>query len=420
MENYNTLLIAKESVIMLNLLKVRDDFPLLSQFINGKPLIYLDTGATAQKPQSVIDAVSRYYRQDNANIHRGIYALSERATRNYEAVREKIRVFINAVDSCEIIFTHGATESINLVAASFGKLQIKSGDEILISAMEHHSNIVPWQLLCERVNAGLKVIPVNDDGVLDIDAYQQLLTNRTKLIGLIHISNVLGTVNPVKSMIQLAHQNDTPVLLDGAQAIAHMEIDVQDLDCDFYVFSSHKLYGPTGVGVLYGKLKWLEAMSPYQGGGDMISRVSFEKTDYNVLPYKFEAGTPNISGVIGMGAAIDYVSQIGFKKIKLHEKELMQYAIEQLQLVPGLKIIGNAPDKAAAISFVMAQVHPHDISTILDSEGIAIRAGHHCAMPLMDRFNIPATARVTFGIYNTLHDVGRLIEGLHRVIELFK
>ncbi|ABS78185.1 cysteine desulfurase [Coxiella burnetii] len=404
---------------MPNSLNVRDDFPLLKQLIHGKPLVYLDTGATAQKPQAVMDAVSHYYCQDNANVHRGIYELSERATRNYEETREKIKTFINAADAREIIFTHGATGSINLVAASFGALQVKRGDEILISAMEHHSNIVPWQLLCERVNAKLKVIPVDDNGVLDIDAYQRLLTKRTKLVGLIHISNVLGTVNPVKDMIQLAHQNKTPVLLDGAQAISHREVDVQDLDCDFYVFSSHKLYGPTGVGVLYGKAKWLETMPPYQGGGDMISRVSFEKTDYNVVPYKFEAGTPNIGGVIGMGAAIDYVTRIGFEKIKLHENELMCYAAEQMQKIPGLRIIGNAPDKASAISFVMAQAHPHDISTILDNEGIAIRAGHHCAMPLMDRFNLPATARVTFGIYNTTQDVDRLVEGLHRVIQLF-
>ncbi|WP_267256897.1 cysteine desulfurase [Coxiella endosymbiont of Ornithodoros maritimus] len=404
---------------MPNLLNVRDDFPLLKQLIHGKPLVYLDTGATAQKPQAVMDAVSRYYCQDNANVHRGIYELSERATRNYEEAREKIKTFINATDSCEIIFTHGATESINLVAASFGALQVKSGDEILISAMEHHSNIVPWQLLCERVNAKLKVIPVDDDGVLDLNAYQRLLTKRTKLVGLIHISNVLGTVNPVKQMIQLAHQNKTPVLLDGAQAISHREVDVQDLECDFYVFSSHKLYGPTGVGILYGKAKWLAAMPPYQGGGDMISRVSFKKTDYNVLPYKFEAGTPNMGGVIGMEAAVDYVTRVGFEKIKLHESELMCYAAEQLQKIPGLRIIGNAPDKASAISFVMAQAHPHDISTILDNEGIAIRAGHHCAMPLMDRFNLPATARVTFGIYNTMQDVDRLVEALHRVVKLF-
>ena len=403
---------------MLNL-NIRDDFPLLNQTIHGKPLVYLDSGATTQKPQTVIDAVSRYYRQDNANVHRGIYRLSGRATRVYEESREKIKTFINASNSCEIVFTRGATDSINLVAASFGALQIKNGDEILISTMEHHSNIVPWQLLCERVNAKLKVIPIDDNGILDLGVYQRLLTKRTKLVGLVHVSNVLGTVNPVKQIIQLAHENGTPVLLDGAQAISHHEVDVQDLDCDFYVFSGHKLYGPTGTGVLYGKLKWLEAMPPYQGGGDMISRVSFEKTDYNVLPYKFEAGTPNISGVIGLGVAVDYLTRIGFEKIKAHENALMQYATEQLQKVPELSIIGNAPKKVSAISFIMAQAHPHDIATILDNEGIAIRAGHHCAMPLMERFNLSATARVTIGIYNTLYDVDRLLKGLYQVIELF-
>lgn len=404
---------------MLNL-NIRDDFPLLKQTIHGKPLVYLDSGATTQKPQTVIDAVSRYYCQDNANVHRGIYTLSDRATRVYEQSREKIKTFINASDSCEIIFTRGATDSINLVAASFGALQIKSGDEILISTMEHHSNIVPWQLLCERVNAKLKVIPIDDNGILDLEVYQKLLTKCTKLVGLVHVSHVLGTVNPVKQIIQLAHEHGTPVLLDGAQAISHHEVDVQDLDCDFYVFSGHKLYGPTGIGVLYGKLKWLEAMPPYQGGGDMISRVSFEKTDYNVLPYKFEAGTPNISGVIGLGAAVDYLTRIGFEKIKTYENSLMQYATEQLQKVPELSIIGNSPKKVSAISFIMTQAHPHDIATILDNEGIAIRAGHHCAMPLMERFNLPATVRVTVGIYNTLHDVDCLLKGLYQVIELFR
>ena len=404
---------------MLNL-NIRDDFPLLKQTIHGKPLVYLDSGATTQKPQTVIDAISRYYCQDNANVHRGIYTLSDRATRVYEQSREKIKTFINAADSCEIIFTRGATDSINLVAASFGALQIKSDDEMLISTMEHHSNIVPWQLLCERVNAKLKVIPIDDNGILDLEVYQRLLTKRTKLVGLVHVSHVLGTVNPVKQIIQLAHENGTPVLLDGAQAISHHEVDVQDLDCDFYVFSGHKLYGPTGIGVLYGKLKWLEAMPPYQGGGDMISRVSFEKTDYNVLPYKFEAGTPNISGVIGLGVAVDYLTRIGFEKIKTYENSLMQYATEQLQKVPELSIIGNAPKKVSAISFIMTQAHPHDIATILDNEGISIRAGHHCAMPLMERFNLPATARVTMGIYNTFHDVDCLLKGLYQVIELFR
>lgn len=405
---------------MPNFLTVRQDFPLLKQRIHGKPLVYLDSGATTQKPQSVIDMVSHYYCHDNANVHRGIYALCERATTAYEEARKKIKNFINAAHTHEIIFTRSATESINLVASSFGFLQVKNGDEVLISAMEHHSNIVPWQILCERVGAKLKVIPLRDDGTLDLEAYQKLLTKRTKIVALIHISNVLGTINPVKRMIQLAHQNNTPVLIDGAQAAPHTAIDVQDLDCDFYVFSSHKLYGPTGVGVLYGQSKWLEAMPPYQGGGDMISRVSFEKTEYNVPPHKFEAGTPNMAGVIGMGAAIDYVAAIGFEKIHDHENALLRYATDQLKQISGLKIIGDTPDKAAVISFIMTQAHPHDIATILDSEGIAIRAGHHCAMPLMECLNLPATARVTFGIYNTFDDVDRLVDGLYRVINLFR
>lgn len=404
---------------MRNLLAVRNDFPLFRQHVRGKSLVYLDTGATAQKPQSVLDTMLHYYSYDNANVHRGIYTLSERATAAYENAREKIKNFINAKYSHEIIFTRSTTESINLIAASFGWLNIKSGDEVLISTMEHHSNIVPWQILCERIGAQLKIIPIKDDGILDLEAYQGLLTKQTRIVGLTHISNVLGTINPVKQIIQLAHQKGIPILLDGAQAVPHMVVDVQDLDCDFYVFSSHKLYGPTGVGVLYGQSKWLEVMPPYQGGGHMIKHVSFEKTEYNVLPYKFEAGTPNIAGVIGMTAAIDYLTAIGFEKIQAHEEGLLHYATEQLQKISGLKIIGDASHKAGVISFIMEQVHPHDIATILDNEGIAVRAGHHCAMPLMERFNLHATTRVTFGVYNTLYDVDRLVEGLHRVIEVF-
>ena len=404
---------------MHDLLAVRNDFPLFRQRVRGKSLVYLDTGATAQKPQSVLDAVLHYYSCNNANVHRGIYSLSERATVAYENARNKTKNFINAKYSHEIIFTRSTTESINLIAASFGWLQIKSGDEVLISAMEHHSNIVPWQILCERVGAKLKIIPVKDDGTLDLEAYQDLLTKQTRIVGLIHVSNVLGTVNPAKQIIQLAHQKGIPILLDGAQAAPHMIIDVQDLGCDFYAFSSHKLYGPTGIGVLYGQSKWLEVMPPYQGGGQMIKHVSFEKTEYNVLPYKFEAGTPNIAGVVGMAAAIDYLAAIGFEKIQAHEGALLHYATKQLMKIAGLKIIGDAPHKAGVISFVMEQAHPHDIATILDNEGIAVRAGHHCAMPLMERFNLPATTRVTFGVYNTFHDVDQLIEGLHRVIEVF-
>lgn len=379
----------------------------------------MDSGATAQKPQIVIDAMSHYYCNNNANVHRGIYTISERATTAYENMRKKIKAFINAAHAHEIIFTRGTTESINLVASSFGAMQVQQGDEVVISEMEHHSNIVPWQLLCERAEAKLKIIPVNDNGILNLDEYRKLLTERTKIIGLIHVSNVLGTVNPVKEMIRLAHQKNIPILLDGAQAIPHMVVDVQDLDCDFYTFSGHKLYGPTGIGVLYGKTNLLEKMPPYQGGGDMIRRVTFEKTEYNVLPHKFEAGTPHIAGVIGLGTAIDYLMAIGFEKINAHEKALLNYVTQKLHQISGLKIIGDAPNKVGVISFTMEQAHPHDIATILDHEGIAIRAGHHCAMPLMERFKLPATARITFGLYNTFDDIDRLIDGLVLVNQIF-
>ena len=405
--------------LSLDIESIKKDFPLLAQKIHGKPLVYLDSGATTQKPKTVIDVIERYYCTDNANVHRGVHSLSERATVAFETTRQKMKEFINAKHLHEIIFTRGATDAINLVATSFGALQVKSGDEIIVSMMEHHSNIVPWQLLCERVGATLKVIPVDDDGSLDIEAYKTLITDRTRLLSVVHVSNVLGTINPVKHIIDIAHQHHVPVLLDGAQAVSHMQIDVQALDCDFYVFSGHKLYGPTGMGVLYGKTQWLDKMPPYQGGGDMIKRVSFEKTEYNVLPHKFEAGTPNIAGVIGMGAAIDYVKHIGFDTILSHEQALTRYAQEALQHVPGLRIIGNAPNKVGVISFVMEQAHPHDIGTILDREGIAVRVGHHCAMPLMERFNIPATVRVSFGIYNDYQEVDSLITGLEKVIQLF-
>lgn len=398
---------------------LRNDFPFLKGQIQGKSLVYLDSGATAQKPKIVIDAISHYYSNENANVHRGIYTLSERATTAYENTRKKIKAFINAAHTHEIIFTRGTTESINLVASSFGSLQVEQGDEVVISAMEHHSNIVPWQLLCERVKAKLKIIPVHDNGILNLDEYQKLLTENTKIVGLIHVSNVLGTVNPVKEMIDLAHQKNIPVLLDGAQAIPHMVVDVQHLDCDFYTFSGHKLYGPTGIGVLYGKTNLLEKMPPYQGGGDMIHRVTFEKTEYSVLPYKFEAGTPHIAGVIGLGTAIDYLMKIGFEKIYAHENALLNYVMQKLDHISGLKIIGNAPNKIGVISFTMEQAHPHDIATILDHEGIAIRAGHHCAMPLMERFKLAATARITFGLYNTFEDIDRLIDGLVSVNQIF-
>ena len=399
--------------------ELKNDFPILQQVVHDKPLVYLDSGATSQKPQCVIDVVKEYYSHDNANVHRGVYELSQRATGSYEAARQNVRNFINAKHNHEIIFTKGSTDSINLVASSFGEAYIQAGDEIIISEMEHHSNIVPWQLLCERRGAILKVISVNDDGTLDMDHYRSLLNNITKLVSVSHVSNVLGTINPVKEIIDLAHERDIPVLLDGAQAVPHIPIDVRALDCDFYVFSAHKLYGPTGTGVLYGKEELLEVLPPYQGGGDMISRVSFEKTEYNVLHYKFEAGTPNMAGVIGLGSAIDYLNRIGMDNIVKYEEELLYYALAALTTVPGLRIIGAADQRIAVISFVMDAAHPHDVSTVLDNEGIAIRAGHHCAMPLMDRFKLPATARVSFGLYNQKEDVDRLVAGLKVVNQLF-
>ncbi len=407
-------------IVEKEIVNFKEDFPILSQINQEKPLVYLDSSATTQKPESVISAINQYYRHDNANVHRAVYSLSERATMHYEAARQTVKNFINAKHNHEIIFTRGTTESINLVANSYGLSKIKAGDEILLTQMEHHSNIVPWQMLCEKTGAQLKVVPVLDHGELDLEAYQKLLSNRTKIVALIHASNVLGTINPVKSMIEIAHQHHIPVLLDGAQAMSHFPVDVQALDCDFYTFSSHKMYGPTGVGVLYGKERLLELMPPYQGGGDMISRVSFDRTDYNVLPHKFEAGTPNMAGVIGLAAAIDYLNQIGFSKIKAHETMLLQYAETQLAQIPGLKIIGQAKEKVAVISFVMEQAHPHDIGTVLNESGIAIRTGHHCAMPLNERFNVSATARVSFGLYNQLEDIDCLREGLFKAIELFE
>ncbi len=393
--------------------KIRADFPILQA-----PLVYLDSAATSQKPLAVIEAESQYYLKSNANVHRGIYALSQEATGLYEAARQTTRHFLNAKHNHEIIFTRGTTESINLIAYSYGHF-INAGDEILISAMEHHSNIVPWQVLCAQKQAKLVVIPILEDGTLDLISYQNSLNERTKLVSITHVSNALGTINPVKLMIDFAHELNIPVLIDGAQAVPHLEVDVQALDCDFYVFSAHKLYGPTGVGVLYAKENWLEKMPPYQTGGDMILQVSFEKTDYNVLPYKFEAGTPNIAGVVGLGAAITYLQQFPMSLIMEQEAALLRYATGQLESLPGLKIIGTSEHKCAVISFVMEAAHPHDISTILDDSGIAIRAGHHCAMPLMHCLNVSATARMSLGIYSNQEDVDRLIIGLHRVIELF-
>lgn len=405
----------------LDIQKLKHDFPILLQQVHGKSLIYLDNAATTQKPQVVIDKIKDFYSHDYANVHRAVHALSERATFAFEATREKVKNFINAKEAREIIFVKGTTEAINLVAQSYGKSQLKTDDEIIISEMEHHSNIVPWQLLCEQTGAKLKIIPINDDGELILEAYEKLLNPRTKLVAVNHMSNSLGTINPVKKIIELAHKNGTPILLDGAQAIVHGKIDVQDLDCDFYAFSGHKLFGPTGIGVLYGKAELLAAMPPYQGGGDMITRVTFAKTEYREIPYKFEAGTPNIVGVIGLGAAIDYLNQLDTAAIQKHEAELLKYGTERLlNDVPDLRIIGTAKSKAAILSFILNDVHAHDVGTILDSEGIAVRAGHHCTMPVMERFNVPATIRASLAFYNTKEDIDALIEGIRKVREIFK
>ena len=399
--------------------RIRDDFPILRQRINGKPLVYLDNAATSQKPRDVIEAITRYYETENANIHRGVHQLSQRATDDYEAARETVRAFLNAAHSREIIFVRGTTEGINLVAQTFGRANVRSGDEILITALEHHSNIVPWQILCGETRANLRVAPINDRGELLLDEFQKLLTPRTKLVAVAHVSNALGTINPIREIVALAHAQHIPVLVDGAQAVPHIAVDVRALDCDFYTFSSHKVYGPTGVGALYGKSALLEAMPPYQGGGDMISSVTFEKTTYNKLPHKFEAGTPDISGVIGMGAAIDYVNRIGIQNIAAHEHDLLTYATRTISALPGVRLIGTAKEKAGVLSFVMEYIHPHDIGTILDQEGIAIRTGHHCAQPLMDRFGVPATARASFALYNTRAEVDALAEGLRKVQKVF-
>ncbi|OUS28744.1 cysteine sulfinate desulfinase [Thalassotalea sp. 42_200_T64] len=398
---------------------LRRDFPVLLQLAHNKPLAYLDNAATTQKPNAVIETIARYYRVDNANVHRGTYQLSERATQAYEAIRDKVRRFLNASRREEIIFVRGTTEAINLVAQSYARPKIKAGDEILISAMEHHSNIVPWQMACKQTGAQLRVIPINDSADIILERYEQLLGEKTRLLAVTQMSNALGTINPVKRMIAMAHEREIPVLLDGAQAAPHLCVDVQDLDCDFYAFSSHKIYGPTGVGVLYGKENYLDAMEPYQGGGDMISRVSFEHTEYNNLPYKFEAGTPNIAGVVGLGAALDYLETIGLSNIVRREQYLLDYATQKLLSVEGLRIIGTARHKASIISFVLDCAHPHDISTILDCQGVAIRAGHHCAMPVMERFDVPATARSSLAFYNNEADIDQLVLGLEQVKKLF-
>ncbi len=398
---------------------VRRDFPVLSGLANGKPLIYLDNAATSQKPQQVVKALSTFYEKENANIHRGVHELSQRATLAYEQARSNLQRFLNAADPHEIVFVRGTTEAINLVATTFGRSRLGPGDEIVVSAMEHHSNIVPWQLACEIAGAGLRVIPMSDAGELDLDAYRALLTDRTKLVAVVHISNSLGTVNPVSELASIAHEHDVPILVDGAQAAPHMPIDVQALGADFYALSGHKMFGPTGIGVLYGRAKLLESLPPYQGGGEMIRSVSFEKTTYAPLPAKFEAGTPHIAGAIGLGAAVDYIRGLSWDWIQQHEHDLLEYATGALEQIPGVRIVGTARDKAAVLSFVMDGVHAHDIGTILDQEGIAIRTGHHCTQPVMTRLGLPATARASFAFYNTRAEVDALVTGVERVREVF-
>ncbi len=396
----------------MNFSDVKDAFPILKQLENGQPLVYLDSGATSQTPVSVIDTITRYYREENANVHRGVYGLSERATEAYEGARGKVRHFLNAASDKEIIFVRGTTEAINLVAQTWGRRHLKAGDEVVITEMEHHSNIVPWQLLRNEIGIKLVVVPMTDEGEIRLSDFEACLTPKTQFVSVVHMSNALGTINPVAEMVQAAKKVGAKVLLDGAQAVPHMSVDVRALDCDFYAFSGHKLYGPTGIGVLYGKEALLEAMPPYQAGGDMIYSVTFDKTEYNVLPYKFEAGTPNISGAIGLGAAIDFVESIGLGAIADYEHELLMYATQQLQTVEGLRIIGTAPNKGGVISFIVAGTHPHDMATLMDQDGIAVRASHHCAMPVMQHFDVPATLRASFGVYNTHEDIDRLVSAV--------
>lgn len=398
---------------------VRGDFPILFQHINGKPLIYLDNAATTQKPRAVIDAITHYYESENANIHRGVHQLSQRATGEYESARRLIAGFLHAASSDEIVFVRGTTEGINLVAQTYGRANVREGDEILITAMEHHSNIVPWQMLCQEKGAQLRVAPINDDGDLLIDEFARLINPKTRIVAVAHVSNALGSINPIAQIIELAHRQNAVVVVDGAQAVPHLAVDVKSLDCDFYAFSGHKIYGPTGVGVLYGKAALLEAMPPYQGGGDMISSVEFEKTTYNKIPYKFEAGTPHIAGVVALGAAVSYINRLGLDRIAQHEHDLLAYGTQAFSDLTGVRLIGTAKQKAGVLSFVMDGIHPHDIGTVLDQEGIAIRTGHHCAQPVMQRFGVPATARASFGLYNTREEVDLLVAAMQKVREVF-
>ncbi|MGB6904615.1 MAG: cysteine desulfurase [Acidobacteriaceae bacterium] len=406
-------------VQQFDLERIRKDFPILHTKVHGHPLVYLDNAATSQKPRSVIDALVRYYEGENANIHRGVHYLSQIATEEFEKARETVRSFVNAAQASEIIFTRGTTEAINLVAQTYGRTHVGAGDEVLITAMEHHSNIVPWQLLCEEKGAKLRVAPINDAGELVLEEFEKLLGPRTKVVAVAHVSNALGTINPLKRMIAAAHARGIPVVVDGAQAVPHLAVDVQDLDADFYAFSGHKMYAPTGIGVLYGKYALLDAMPPYQGGGDMISSVTFEKTTYNKLPHKFEAGTPDMAGVAGLKAAIEYMNGIGIAKIAVHEHDLLEYATAVVGALPGVRLIGTAREKASVLSFVLDDVHPHDIGTILDQQGIAVRTGHHCAQPVMERFQIPATVRASFAVYNTKAEIDALVRGIRKVREVF-
>lgn len=416
----NTLMtIEKQTSIDFPVEEIRRDFPILSTSVHDHPLVYLDNAATTQKPQMVLDAIDRYYRAENSNVHRGVHFLSELATKKYEAARGTVRKFLNAGSEREIIFVRGTTEAINLVAATFGRKNVQVGDEVLVTGLEHHSNIVPWQMLCEEKGAKLRVAPINAIGEVLLDEFAGMLSGKIKIAAISHVSNALGTVNPVKQMIQMAHQHGIPVLVDGAQAVPHMRVDVRDLDADFYAFSAHKVFGPTGLGILYGKTRLLGSMPPYQGGGDMIKSVTFEKTIFNDIPYKFEAGTPHIAGAIGLAAAIDYMNHFDGKALQQYEQTLLRSAHEKLAAIQGLRIIGDAREKAGVVSFILKGIHPHDIGTILDQEGIAIRTGHHCAQPVMQKFGIPATARASFAFYNTLNEIDELVNAIHKVKEVF-
>ncbi len=410
---------AAEATTVFDVQKARADFPILREVVHGKPLVYLDNANTTQKPTPVLEALDHYYRHDNANIHRATHLLSERATRAYEGARTSLQRFVNASSTKEIVLTRGCTDGINLVAQSWGRTNLKAGDEVLVSWMEHHSNIVPWQIVCAQTGATLKAVPIDDRGELDLEAFDQLLTERTRVLALIHVSNALGTVNPVRQLVAKAKAVGAVTLIDGAQAVPHLPVDVQSLGCDFYAFSGHKMYGPTGTGALYGREALLEAMPPYQGGGDMISSVTFEKTDYNVLPYKFEAGTPNIAGVVGLGAAVTYLQGLDREALQAHEDRLLAYGTARVQDVPGVRLLGQAARRSSVLSFVLDGVHPHDIGTVLDAEGIAVRTGQHCAQPVMDRYGVPATVRASIGLYNTQDDIDALVRGLHKVREVF-